>query len=594
VAATLGGCGPSGPPSVTAVGSLTEVRFDQPTPPSQEAAGHLIAARNEYESFQVVVDAGNPVHGVRVAPVGALLGPGGARIPSSDLAVYREAPYFVGGAGQPPSDEEGEGGSWPDALIPTRDALYGERRNAFPVDIPRGGKAIAWVDVFVPADQRPGRYAGAIVVTDSEGRIGRVPISLRVLPFGLRSTSGLENSFGFEWTAVCQAQTGSKTCHRDRRLAWLFASLYARLALDDRVTISDPFPMGHGEAPTSSRDRELFRRYILPLIDGDDPSSKLRGARLTSIDAYWGCVRDGGSGPANPGCLRAWRRLAERDGFADRFFVYACDEPGQSRTAWARCSEAAGQAARLWPGVRAMVAASIAEATRFGGAPGDPGAALRKVGTLTPIVNDMANRPGTEYEGDRREGYDAFLSGAYGAPGTPAKRLWLYTSCQSYGCEGDESDPLASTGWPGYAIDEPPSQARAMGWLAFEYRASGELYYQTTSLLPDAWTDSYRSGGNGDGTLFYPGLPAGGDGIPAIGGRHPIPLESIRLKRIRDGREDYEYLRILSRMGLGGQAREVVESLFGPPATAMYGATVSEASLTAARRRLAAMIVGGE
>ena len=49
-------------------------------------------------------------------------------------------------------------------------------------------------------------------------------------------------------------------------------------------------------------------------------------------------------------------------------------------------------------------------------------------------------------------------------------------------------------------------------------------------------------GGNGDGTLFYPGRPA------RIGGHTEIPIESIRLKLIRKGMEDYEYLALLAKL----------------------------------------------
>jgi hypothetical protein len=149
-----------------------------------------------------------------------------------------------------------------------------------------------------------------------------------------------------------------------------------------------------------------------------------------------------------------------------------------------------------------------------------------------------------------------------------------------------------TVGWPGYAIDEPASQARAMGWLAFGYRVSGELYYQTTARLPRAWRNQYLSGGNGDGTLFYSGAPRGAGRGPAIGGRHAIPIESIRLKRIRDGREDYEYLRILDRRGEAAAAMTVVSGLFGPPSVAMYSTTVDPAALDQARRQLAALIAG--
>ena len=239
-----------------------------------------------------------------------------------------------------------------------------------------------------------------------------------------------------------------------------------------------------------------------------------------------------------------------------------------------------------------LITASIGEAVESGGAPGDQ-IGLRYFDTMAVLVNDMANRPGTGYEGDQRGNYDGFLKGEYGIEGSAPRSLWLYTSCQSYGCEGEAGDPALFEGWPGYGIDQPPSEARAMGWLTFDYEAPGELYYQTTSLLPTAWTDAYQYGGNGDGTLFYPGLPEGGDGGPAIGGRRPIPLDSIRMKRIRDGREDYEYLHLLAREGRRAAAQKVVESVFGPRDSAMFGADVGEAELESARRQLAAMIVAG-
>jgi hypothetical protein len=49
--------------------------------------------------------------------------------------------------------------------------------------------------------------------------------------------------------------------------------------------------------------------------------------------------------------------------------------------------------------------------------------------------------------------------------------------------------------------------------------------------------------------LFYPGRP------DRIGGKSDIPIESIRLKLIREGMEDYEYLAMLARLD-GRQAAD--------------------------------------
>jgi len=93
-------------------------------------------------------------------------------------------------------------------------------------------------------------------------------------------------------------------------------------------------------------------------------------------------------------------------------------------------------------------------------------------------------------------------------------------------------------------IDDAPVHNRIMEWLSWKYDIGEELYFNTNgaySRKPDPWTDVHLFGGNGDGTLFYPGRP------DAIGGRTDIPIESIRLKLIREGLEDYEYLVLLGK-----------------------------------------------
>ena len=50
--------------------------------------------------------------------------------------------------------------------------------------------------------------------------------------------------------------------------------------------------------------------------------------------------------------------------------------------------------------------------------------------------------------------------------------------------------------------------------------------------------------------MFYPGRP------DRIGGRTGIPIESIRLKLIREGMEDYEYLALLATRA-GGQLADL-------------------------------------
>src|SRR5207244_12414075 len=150
------------------------------------------------------------------------------------------------------------------------------------------------------------------------------------------------------------------------------------------------------------------------------------------------------------------------------------------------------------------------------------------------------------------------------------------------GCAGDPSEDPYWVGWPGYAIDEPASEARAMGWQEFRYGATGELYYAVDHDLVTAWKDQWAFGGNGDGTLFYPGKPS------IIGGARNIPIESIRLKLIRDGEQDYEYLRFLARHGLRAKALGIAKGLF----PRIYESNRSNARVQAARKKLADLVAG--
>jgi hypothetical protein len=122
-----------------------------------------------------------------------------------------------------------------------------------------------------------------------------------------------------------------------------------------------------------------------------------------------------------------------------------------------------------------------------------------------------------------------------------------------------------------------------MEWLTWKYQIGGELYFSTNEAFrqKDAWKDVYLFGGNGDGTLFYPGRP------DVIGGTTHIPVESIRLKLVREGLEDYEYLALLSKLGGSKAATDAVNSFVRHT----FDFDSSPEKLYAARKTLAEEIV---
>ncbi len=564
--------------AVEVFGPTETLRPDAKTPAGGAGSARLAAAQNEYESFQVHVKApAEGLSGVEVSLSGDLTGPDGATISTEDVDIYREAYYTVdAAAGKPRSSGLGAEGRWPDALIPERDSFYNEDRAAFPYDVAGGDELTAWVDVFVPAGTAPGTYEGTIEVTSATGTIATLPVSVAVFSLEMPSTSSLPSLFLMTppGRQPCGAHSGDSWCNANDSDAWDLAYLYARAGLQNRMTIANPVPGAYEEAPSEDR----FEEYLEPLVNGTDPGlagtvpPRMAGARMTSVTAMWPCI-------FKSSCLADWRELATENGFADRFVAYACDEPSMTTLPanfddWGDCARNARQARSVWPDVNTLVTSSAADAQQaasYGKV--DPDS---DVDWLVPNVIELA---GT------RPDYNSFLAGS---GGSGDKQAWFYTSCSSYDCSEAEGED--SEGYPGYAIDQPASQARAIGWLGYMYGLHGELYWNTVHSLQTAWSDQYAYGANGDGNLFYPGSAQGYGDAPAIGGSHDIPIESMRLKRIRDGREDYELLRALAAQGRGAEAMQVARDTFGGQSTAAHATNVKPAKMDGARCSLVGMI----
>ncbi len=113
-------------------------------------------------------------------------------------------------------------------------------------------------------------------------------------------------------------------------------------------------------------------------------------------------------------------------------------------------------------------------------------------------------------------------------------QFWLYLSTS------------AGPPRPNWWIESPLIESRSLFWLAYQVDADGCLYYainhftaKPTPIAEDGgayttWSARSFPDHNGDGQLIY----AGKNG----------PLASVRMANIRDGIEDYEYLKLLERL----------------------------------------------
>ena len=165
--------------------SVTKVQREE-NPQPHATSVTLAAARNEYESFQVVVSALSNLAKLDVT-CGDLAGPAGARIPSSAVTLYRV--HYV--------DCQGEG--WlPDSMVPFVDAKTSRRIGGTfgaPFDVAAGTNASVWVELHVPPDATPGDYRTSVTVTLDGKPVAAVPVTLTVWPVTLPATSTLLTYF---------------------------------------------------------------------------------------------------------------------------------------------------------------------------------------------------------------------------------------------------------------------------------------------------------------------------------------------------------------------------------------------------------------
>ncbi|MFZ0594495.1 MAG: glycoside hydrolase domain-containing protein [Bryobacteraceae bacterium] len=111
---------------------------------------------------------------------------------------------------------------------------------------------------------------------------------------------------------------------------------------------------------------------------------------------------------------------------------------------------------------------------------------------------------------------------------------------------------------PKWEIDFAPINFRIQpGFINQSLHLTGLLYWCVDRWSADPWNDVVFKDGNGtfpgDGELVYPGSPVGVAGV----------VPSMRLKWLRDGVDDYDYIQMLKQAGYGDWAMQIATGV-GP------------------------------
>jgi len=480
-----------------------KVRPDaRPPAAAQSPRIRIAAAGGECAGAQIVVRG--PALGLRAAPTG-----------KAQLDLYRVGTVVL----EHPSGPEGSTGEWPDALIPVRDRIYGEQRRAFPVDVAEGRAQAIFLEACPASGTGPARLAGAVKLS-WRGGSAEVPVEVRVRAFDLPATPALATAFGFSGYSAARGHRRGVEAARELTRAYDLAALRRGITLFGGT--QDPPSFSKSEDGVQI-DWTSYDQEVGPFLDGIALPS---GARWTAVE-----LREPGklTRAQRRSYRRQWQEHFRQRGWLDRLFRYVHDEP--SPDAFPEVEARAKEMREDAPDVRRLVTTSWA-------------GALPDVDLWTPLLNCVGEKDPTCPRAVPRAKYS---------------RLWWYQSCMSHGCSSDGRPVLdpAFRGWPSYMIDAPATAARVMGTLAFANEVAGELYFDTVFAYheTDPWQSQWAFGGNGDGTLFYPGTP------DRIGGQRDVPIESFRLVQISRSLADHAYLTLCARLGDPALARAEARAL---------------------------------
>ncbi len=526
----------------------------------------LFAAANEYVAFRVVVEGGTG----GLAGVGLLasdLVGDESKVPAEGVEFFVEFYTQVEKPSKSPQYSMGPG-MYPDGLIPMRI----DGRGTF--DVEAGMVQAAWVDVRVPPRTQAGIYKGRVEVTREGVNLRTLEVKLTVWDFELPAASHLRWRVGYNEPMA--EQNGVEFDRRTGIVGDEFLALERKFYRMCRA---------HKVTPTT--------HYTTPI-----PDSTGKGAELeidwASYDKRFGGYLDGSafddglpvnifSLPVNPQSYDGWpsstryRNRVDPESFRKALqltikhwdakgwdlgnaFVYVADEPRGDRYGWIKqhCE------------VLKEVAPQVHRCVAFYKAFGVNGAKV--VEEFKEYVNHWA------IAGDYMQ------RGALDGLQERGDWVGIYQGSEPFeGGEALDMDGVALTTWP---------------WIAWGYRLDTLFIYLGTAWnTDDIWTEGVNHGWgtNSQGVLFYPGLKWGVKEV----------LPSVRLKAMRRGMQDFEYMWMLREAGRGEEADAIVKGIIkaalddaAVPDDGHYGPGKWERDpekWLAARKALAAEIMrGGE
>jgi len=484
----------------------------------------LHAARNEFVSFQVVFPG--PRAGVKPGML-ELAGPQETKLTAKlfreHYLPHKAVSQYDGKTKVPDCvhmdkrrKEMGAAWEYPVQMVP----VDAKQRGA-PFDVAEDQNEVVWVDVFVPEKAPAGAYRGTLKAGGSS-----LKVALTVWNFTLPSVSHFPN---WAYAGPENIAYSFKKPHTEIKNMMPAFDGYFQMSHDHRLGLMET--LEYGPDYMKAADRKFHDYYTGTAFKG--PFGAGFGYELLPL------AGDG----------RGWMGLLGKEKWLNRAFFYLMDEPGSKgayeevvRKGRAVRQNTGGKAMRFvteqfkpsradWPNLDTEV-----DIFCSGGIPPSQVAHVESKGNVVWTYNGgHAGSPYTDSPGPamRTHAWAGFVSGS---------RAWFFWEAVYVVDWQNKWRHVRSE------IRKNPAKYRTDVWnVALNFDEATKR--RGNGLYPAAW--SLRL--NGDGLLLYPGLDVGIDG----------PVACFRLKNIRRGTQDFEYLYLLEKMGRKELALAEAKKLLG-------------------------------
>jgi len=548
-------------------------RIAQHETPRGAAAAQIAAARNEVESFQVVVAARQGNLHVTRAEISALVGEGGVKIAKEHVTLYREE--YVRVRMSTPRAELPPG-LYPDPLVPVMNPVTGQPIEplsqhrerwgeplvmrghdmyALPFEVFAGQNQPLWVDVHVPKETPAGVYRGVFRVVAQEGTV-EIPVALTVWDFTLPDGPTHRNHFG-GFSSVARLYNVPRDSEKFRELETRYCQAMAEHRLNP--------PLPAHLLPTVNADGSLtvvperhaaLEKFMadLHVTDFEIPRAPFAQLPSSTRRADYKTIAPAEREKALR-YYRAYYDYLKQNGWEKRAYVYLWDEPNL-RENYEQVLVLGQLVHEAAPELKCLV---VEQTYPHEASWPDIDPAVDIWCPLWAFIDRDTVREKLAH-GDEVWSYTALVQRA--PPYHPQY------------AEVKDKDP------PYWHIDRPLLVYRLPTWINRQYGITGLLYWSTVTTVIEPWFNpafAHPRHYNGGGYLFYPGVPCGIDG----------PVASIRLKNLRDGMEDYEYFALLEKHGGKAIVQQVVDRI----APSWWQYCRDPEALQAARRDLATAIL---